>query len=285
MSEASERPTPPRLHLGDLLSEWERDAIRRHAGERGPRTGLPSVDKRLGDGFEQGIHIVHGVPGSGKTALMLQVAANCGCPCLLVTCEMSPLELLRRITARVTNTYLGRLKSGELVPEASLALARKAALECPDLAILDATRTAATYAHIRTAAELTRGDARHVLVIVDSVHSWSDARTNQATEYEALNAALADLRSLAHGLGCPVLGVAERNRDSMKSGGLSAGAGTRKIEYGAESVIDLHTDHEQFDGNGEKPVALKFTKNRNGDLGKAIDLRFHGALQRFREAF
>jgi len=68
---------------------------------------------------------MHGQPGTGKTAFALQVAAQCGFPCLYVTCEMAPLELLRRHTARVTRTYLNRFKSGELSPRESLELARR----------------------------------------------------------------------------------------------------------------------------------------------------------------
>ena len=70
----------------------------------------------------------------------------------------------------------------------------------------------------------------------------------------------------------------------MTSGGLSAGAGTRKIEYGAETVIDLSAEKDvQPDAAGEIPVVLTLAKNRNGAPGRKLYLRFHGPLQRFRE--
>jgi len=48
----------------------------------------------------------------------------------------------------------------------------------------------------------------------------------------------------------------------MDKGDLSAGAGTRRIEYGAESVLDLDVDKDaKEDANGEKPVMLRAMRN------------------------
>lgn len=280
----------PRLfRLGDLLNDWESDALaayqaRVNGTPRGPITKFPSLDKELGGAFSPGLHIVHGQPGAGKTAFTLQIATDCGCPCLYVTCEMAPLELLRRHTARITRTFLGRLKSGELSPADSIQLARKACAEAPFLAMCDATRSYATPRWIRDAALATKGEHENLLVIVDSLHSWAESAPVDAAEYETLNAALAALRQLGHELNCPVLAVAERNRGTMTSGGLSAGAGTRKIEYGAETVLDLERDlTRREDIAGEVEITVKFAKNRHGAAGKKATLWFHGALQKFRE--
>lgn len=293
----SREPPPPDagaprlLRLADLLADFDRDAAelneaRRTGAPRGPQSGHTRVDQELGGAFAPGLHVVHAVPGAGKTAFAWQAAATCGCPALFVTCEMGPLELLRRLTARVTNTYLGRLKSGELPPEEAGRLARRAIAEAPELALLDATRAPVPPSKLLEAAEATRGNARRLLLIVDSVHSWAEAVTpDGATEYDGLNESLAALRSVAHRLACPILIVAERNRNAMARGGLNAGAGTRKLEYGAETVLDLKRDPDgRPDGAGEVPVTLVFSKNRNGAAGREVELRFHGALQRFREA-
>ncbi len=283
-------PHPPRLfRLSDLLSEWETDARAAHDARvqgiaRGPVTGFSSIDRELGGALCPGLHIVHGQPGAGKTAFTLQTASSCGCPCLYVTCEMSPLELLRRHTARVTRTFLGRLKTGELTPSDSLQLARRACAEVPLLAMCDATRSYASPRWIRDAALATKGDHPHLLIVVDSLHSWAESAASDAPEYETLNAALVGLRQLAHQLNCPVLAVAERNRGTMNTGGLSAGAGTRKIEYGAETVLDMERDQtKREDAAGEVEITVKFAKNRHGAAGKKVVLYFHGALQKFRE--
>jgi hypothetical protein len=198
---------------------------------------------------------------------------------------MGRLELFRRHVARVTSTYLRRLKSGEIPPAESLALARRGAEAAPLLCLGDATQAPASPSWLQQTAEAVRGEAPHLLLVVDSLHSWTDALAEGAPEYEALNAGLAALRQLAAALGCVVLAVAERNRASMAAGGLSAGAGTRKIEYGAETVLELDRKEDALpDAGGEVPVTVRIRKNRNGSPGGELGLRFHGALQRFREA-
>jgi replicative DNA helicase len=290
---AESAPQTPRLYpLSALLGDFRADAAAAHESRitgkpRGPISGLQSVDRELAGAFSPGIHGIHGNAGAGKTAFGLQVVSNCQCPALLVTCEMSPVELLRRLTARVTNTFLGRFKSGEMTPDEAESLARQTIEALPHLAIADATTAPATPEYLLQAAQVTRGDAQHFLMLVDSLHSWAGALTatlDTATEYETLNMGVAALQSLAARLRSPVLFIAERNRDSMKSGGLNAGAGTRKIEYAGETVISLDRDTEiQENGLGEVPVTLKFAKNRNGAAGKSLELHFHGALQRFRD--
>jgi replicative DNA helicase len=277
------------VKLAGLLEDWQADAEAAHQAKttgkpRGPVTGLAALDRELGGCLHPGVNIVHGTPGVGKTAFCLQVACHCGCPALFVTCEMSPLELFRRVTARATGTFLGRLKSGELSPAESLALARRGVQAAPLLAFADATQAFAAPAWIREVALAVRGDSPHLLLVVDSIHSWAEAAPGGLTEYDALNAGLAALRALSHELACPVLAVAERNRASMATGGLSAGAGTRKIEYGAEAVIDLSRPEDtKPDAKGEVPVTAKLAKNRHGAVGGVVKLRWHGALQRFEE--
>jgi replicative DNA helicase len=296
-------PSPQaRLYpLSDALADLRADAAAAYEAcvsgkPPGAITGLASLDRELSGHLVPGLHFVHGQPGAGKTAFVLQLAASCQCPALLVTCEMSPAELLRRHTARTTGTFLGRLKNGEMRPEDAEALARRAIEAAPLLAFVDATQGAARpfpslYAkpderdfNLFNAARVVKRDAPHLLIVVDSLHSWSEGLASGVQEYEALNSAVADLRGLAHALRCPVLVVSERNRDSMKTGGMNAGAGTRKIEYGAETVIDLERDPaKREDGAGEVEVLLKLAKNRHGAAGKTVPLKFNGALQSFRE--
>lgn len=284
------RPDVARLiPFADLLREFGDDAqaaneARTSGIPRGPVSGLRGLDRELSGAWLPGLHWIHGNAGAGKTAFVLQVAATCGAPSLFVTCEMSPVELLRRHTARATGTFLGRLKSGELTRGDAEALARDAIETAPRLCLADATRAAAPLQFLRDAAQIVRADDRHVLIIVDSLHSWALRLASGLNEYEALNAAIADLQTLAHSLKCPILIVSERNRDSMKSGGLNAGAGTRKIEYSGETVIDLHRETDtKEDGAGEVPIILRLSKNRHGAAGKPLDLKFNGALQRFTE--
>lgn len=253
----------------------------------GPITGLPALDHELCGAFTPGLHVLHGAPGAGKTALALQIACACRCPALYLTCEMWPIELLRRIAARVTTEYLNRFKSGEHTPARARELFTKAAESAPMLTILDATTAPVLPRELQDfaqAARETAPDNPYLLVVVDSVHSWARAWQKDATEYETLNAGLNALREVAQRLGAAVLGIGERNRAS-KDGGLTATAGTRVFEYGAETLLSLNREKDaRPDAHGELDVTLKIEKNRNGAPGREVRLRFHGAMQRFTEA-
>lgn len=288
-------PAPRCLPLRDLLGEWEETAAKLHEAKKtgvpiGPVSGFPTLDRELCGAFLPGLHVIHGEPGAGKTAFALQTACDCRAAAVFVSCEMGALELLRRITARVTGTYLGRFKTGELSPAESLALAKRACEETPSLLLVDATDAPAAASHIEAAAAAwkERTESEHALIVVDSIHSWAESVCHEAEEYSAVNASLLALRRIAKRLNCPVLGIAERNRASMTKGGLSASSSSRKFEFGPETVLGLGRARDKSgepkpEAAGWIPVDLVIEKNRNGAKGRTAKLEFHGAQQEFRE--
>jgi len=285
------QPTARLYPLRDLVAEAATVAEALHDARRtgrpiGPVTGLPTLDRELCGALAPGLHILHGQPGAGKTAWLLQAACTCQCPALFVTGEMAPVELLRRIAARVTGEYLNRFKTGEHPPDKARDLFSRAAASAPLLSILDATVAPVRPAELLDFAQAARAAAPgspHMLIAVDSVHAWSRGWQEAATEYDALNAGLSALRELAQRLGAAVIGSGERNRASQ-AGGLSATAGTRLFEYGSETLLSLNRDQDATTTpTGETPVVLKIEKNRHGAPGRVVRLLFHGALQRFTE--
>jgi replicative DNA helicase len=290
---------PPFYAFADLASAWlaEAEAARvacLSGKPRGPVTGFAKLDRELGGYLRPGLHFVHGEPGTGKTNYALQVAAACGAPALFVSCEMGRLVLASRTVARVTRTHLGKLDGGELSPASMADLFARAALACPMLALMDATRAYADPAVIRDRAELWREahGAASCLVVIDSLHTWAAGKPcgdYLPSEYEAVNDALGSLQRMAADLAAPVLVVAERNRASMANPGQSSAKGSARIEYSAESVVSLNRDEDSAgewrqDASGERHLFAKLAKNRNGDTGRKLEMRFSGALATIREA-
>lgn len=282
---------PRVMRMSDLLGEFVNDAAARHEARltgkpMGAVTGFPKLDDALGGSLAPGLHILHGSPGSGKTAFALQVAALCECPALFVTCEMPPIEMLRRLTARISGQYLGRFKTGEMTPGEARSHAESAVAQVPMLSMLDATSPGISPTDIRTAAETTRRlcpENRHLLIVIDSVHTWVRGFSAGLEEYSALTAGLDALRTIAQEMNCAVLGIGERNRASMQAGGQSAAAGTRSFEYSSESVIELQAKQDCIDADGRTRVEVLLSKNRNGSPGRKIDMFFTGKLQDFQE--
>jgi len=95
-----------------MLEELDARADRKHAHYT---TGLSALDALLGGGYLEGLHLLGGLTGSGKTSLALSIAAHNaseGRHVLYVSYEQSKLELWGRIANRVTGVPRGAMKSG-----------------------------------------------------------------------------------------------------------------------------------------------------------------------------
>ncbi len=289
----------PRLEpISALVNDFMAGSERRWDAQQngtqlGPMTGFRALDTALGGCLAPGLHILHGSPGTGKTALLWQMAAHCGVPAVFVTCELSPLELLARAIARETRTFLGDIKSGLVLPTILHRHAYKTIEELSHVYLVDATTEWPNRQFLIDAAEIARGGGPHVLMLLDSVHTWAQGLVGNVSEYEALSAAVDSLRRVAAQVNMPLLGIAERNRSSMDRGGLSASAGSRKFEYAAEAVIELSRPDEA-EARSKRPVMegtddsytdvqVKLSKNRHGSVGRVINLTFEGRVQCFTE--
>lgn len=288
---------PAPIQLSDLIKDFVADtdaaaAAKARGVPRGIVTGLGDIDTDLGGYLVPGIHILQGGPGSGKSALALQIAANCFYPALFVTAEMGLLELFRRTIARETGTFLGKLKSGEISGQAAARLAQQTAEKVPQLALLDATKVFASAEAMEKAANglRTRFKSDHVLIVIDSLHVWARSarqvslETAESSEYDVINSGLDQVSNLAADLNCPILAIAHRNRESNKGKpGLHSSKGSGDLEYTAETVLDLNRQKDDTDSNGEVEVNAVVYKNRNGVVGKKYSLQFEPRLQKFRE--
>ena len=180
MSE-NDKPTANLVYLHSLLDTLEADVKTRHEAKAagkplGPITGIPKIDQTLGGSLATGLHVLHGAPGTGKCALALQIASSCGCPCIFLTAEMSTLECFRRIVCRTTRTYMSHFKSGEMHPSKARELAERTIKAVPYLAFVDASTAPADVPNMTRFAQDVRkqlgGGNQHLLIVVDSVHSW-----------------------------------------------------------------------------------------------------------------
>jgi replicative DNA helicase len=201
---------------------------------------------------------------------------------------MTPIELIRRISARVTNTYLGKFKNGTLPGSRVREYAQRAAASCPDFAIADCTAAYASPVWVLEMGKLLKGDNPHLLIIVDSLHSWAESAGAESPEYDLISEATGQLRKVAAKLNCPVLSIAERNRQSFGKGAskdqLHSGAGSRKLEYGAETVLSLEASEDKENPDGSRQVTATFAKNRHGVAGRKVQMLFNGGFQSYKES-
>ena len=140
-------------------------------------------------------------------------------------------------------------------------------------------------------ATIARGDAPHLLIVVDSLHSLvrGSGALDGATEYELTSSTLAALQGLANELGAAIVLVAEQNRSSLTAksnvADLHSAAGSRLFEYAADVFLTLSRDWDAApDAEHEVPVTLRVVKNRRGAAGVSVALKFCGERMSFRDA-
>jgi replicative DNA helicase len=293
-SAAGAQPRDAQLYwLGDLLpdliadNEAAIDALK--TGQpRGPQTGIATLDKALGGYLAPGLHLLQASPGAGKTAMALQIASDCKHPALYVSAEMPTLELFKRLIARQTSTFLGKL-NGQIASHNLEDLARQTIGKLPHLAIMDAMAGMASVDLIRQTAEAicAATTGKSILIVLDSLHVWARGLLRGlGSDYEIISEGTRCATELAALLNAPILAICHRNREGNKSGGgLHTAKGSGDLEYEAWTVLDLHRKMEdREDSNGEVEVKAHYCKNRSRGLMVAVELKFSGRLQSFRDA-
>lgn len=284
--------------LGDVLHDADERA--RQFKETGdPLIGLPTdidyLDKRLG-GLQEGLTILAGPPGVGKTTFALQLAgaaARSGAPVVYATFENSPRNLaLKAICAaggvnpldvQRGNADLGKLRQGA-------AHWRPTAER---IALIEGS-AALTSAQLRATAlrAMNRHKRERCLVIVDYLQLMAKASSElrgMATVRERVETLGTMLRELSARLRSPVLALASQNRaeggygDGKKgSASLASLKESGDIEYAADVVIFLTPNPERGAIYPARAVDLTVAKNRNGDTGRA-DLVFRPDVGTLRE--
>lgn len=101
--------------LCEKLETWNRDPL--GPGEvRGLASGLVALDGLL-EGFEPGLYVVGGRASMGKSALVLQIAANAaesGASVLFFSLEMTAAQVVARLACARARVAWGEAKAGRL---------------------------------------------------------------------------------------------------------------------------------------------------------------------------
>lgn len=289
-----EEPKYTATLLADLLPKLlaENDTaieLMRTGRKGGPISGFMQLDEAVGGFFQPGLHILQAAPGDGKTAMALQIAASCECPAVYISTEMPVIELFRRLISRTTNTFLGKLKTGEIPTKKMEALAIRTIEVHPHLALVDATRGWIPLEGIqRVGLGLReRFRAAALFIVLDSLQYWARGFSQAGlNEYELISEGVRRLSELGAILTCPILAVSHRNRQGNRSseGGMHSAKGSGDIEYACESLLELSRVKDlKLDDQGSFIINLAIYKNRHGESGKIIPFAFSGRIQKFTE--
>jgi replicative DNA helicase len=255
-------------------------------------TGVPSGFKDLDDltsGFQRSeLIIIAARPSMGKTAFMLNVAANAahqGHGIAIFSLEMSKDAIVQRMLCAEAQVDSQLVRRGMLRDSDFSNLARAAGWlqQCP---IWIDDSPALTLLEMRSKARRLRADNEVGLIVVDYLQlmrspEYSENRVQEISDISR------SLKGLARELEVPVVALSQLSRASEQRGGerkpiLSDLRDSGAIEQDADVVVFIHRP-EYYDREDESKrgiAEIMLAKHRNGPTGD-ITLAFRRELTRF----
>lgn len=266
-----------------LASSFERlDELQRNSDEiRGVPTGYVDLD-RVTAGFQKSnLIILAARPGTGKTALALNVAMHASVhhkkKVAFFSLEMSKEELVDRLLVSQADIDAWKLKTGRLNDQDFLKISDAMGVLAEAPIFIDDT-PGVSILEIRTKARRLASDQGLDMIIVDYLQlAQGRTKDNRVQEVAEISQGL---KNLARELRVPVLSLAQLSR-AVESRGekipqLSDLRESGSIEQDADMVMFLYRKDEDL----REAVSLKIAKHRNGGLAD-IDLFFKGDRLRF----
>ena len=278
--------------IGEAVDHGE--AVARGEIEPGLATGFPELDRpapwQPGD-----LITLAGATTVGKTSLALAIAAHqaeSGRGVLVVSAEMAPKELGRRVVANKSGVAVTTIKAGIMARSQAEAVA-KARAEAKTWNFSFLCR-AATVAEIAAKVRTVETEWREApaLIVVDYLQLMRPTNGKESKAAQVGGIAWG-LKALAMETGSVVLMLSQFNRETVREGRLPTLYGLKEsgdIENHSNNVILLH-DASESDTDGARLIWAKVAKARDGmrtpwpkageTIPGSIRLRFKPQLARF----
>lgn len=254
-------------------------------------TGIRSLDKLLGGGMVQdGLYILAGRPGMGKTALGVAIAESVAATCGRVdyfSLEMSKEQIMARRLSALARVD-SRLILMETLTDDENRRVAEATLTVGRTPLYTTDGKAQTVGRITSIARSSRGVK---LVVVD--HFGLILKPGKRQDADESREIAHALKRLAQSIGQPVLCLAQMNRENEgrpdKRPRLSDLRATGAMEEDADGVIFVHrpdyycADYKREQAQPERTEII-LAKNRHGRTGK-IDLSFWPETNTFKPAW
>lgn len=276
------------IALRDALAEsFDRlDEISQSAnGLRGVPTGFIDVDNKLAGLQKSNLIILAARPGTGKTALVLNIAQVVSAlhkiPVGIFSLEMSKEELVDRLLVSQSEIDAWKLKTGKLSEEDTEKLTSAMGVLAEAPIFIDDT-PGMSIMEMRTKSRRLQMEQNIGLLIVDYLQLMHG--TNTESRVQEVSEISQSLKNLARELKIPVLAVSQLSRAveqrSTKVPQLADLRESGAIEQDADVVMFLYRQDEIVDKLNQYIVKLLIAKHRNGPTGQ-IDLLFRGDKIKF----
>lgn len=272
-----------------LAASFDRlDELHKRAGGlRGVPTGFIDLDNKLAGMQDGNLIILAARPGTGKTAMILNMAQHATVrekiPTGIFSLEMSKEELVDRLLVSQADIDAWKLKTGRLSDDdfTKLSDAMGELAEAP--LFIDDT-PGMNIVEMRTKARRLQVEHGVKLIIIDYLQLADPGRKFDSRVQE-VSVISQSLKNLARELRVPVLACSQLSR-AVESRGtrvpeLSDLRESGSIEQDADVVLFLYREEaDQAMWGDQIQTKMRIAKHRNGALGE-INLIFRGDRIRF----
>ena len=292
------------------------DSIHGAAAREAVPTGYKDLDEQLDGGLFAGLYILGAVSSLGKTTFLLQAAdqiAADGTDVLYFSLEMSAEELIAKSISRQTyllcnqNIRLAKTVRG-ITTKSRYAHYSPEEMKLIDTAVLAYQKYAGNLYYYegigdigvqeirRKTEEHIRLTGRTPVVMIDYLQIIAPYEL-RASDKQNTDKAILELKRLSRDFRLPVVVISSLNRESYGAGEIEMRAFKESgaIEYGSDVLIGLQVQGaggkltpqdnmkkiEECKEHAIRNVELKILKNRNGQTGGKIGLRYHALFNCF----
>ena len=257
------------------------DAIQSGKKTIGIPTGYGLLDRKL-LGLQEGLFIIGGEPGTGKTTFVTNLAGNAalnGYPVLFVTLE-EPVEKLQLKAFQATlKLDLSPFLEGKEHPEKFQTILNEKTRKLEEkIEYLDGLEAKIDFTKNKATAikMLANHKVDRCLIVVDYLQKWTARMGGEKDFRFAVGDVVAELRSISHRLHSPVVLISSVNRETIKGRNpnkLTAFKESGEIEYSADCCIYMSEKESQTLSHPRRCISFDVVKNRYGEPGE-FDLIF-----------
>lgn len=277
--------------IKDTLSEsFDRiDELQRHGmGLRGVKSGFKDADNLLSGFQKANLVILAARPGTGKTALLLNIAQNIAVKDKkavgIFSLEMSKEELVDRLLVSQADVDAWRFKTGRLSDSDYVKLS-DAMGELGEAPIFIDDTPGLNLTEMRSKARRLHLEHDLSLLVVDYLQLVDPGRRYDSRVQEVSVVSQA-LKNLARELNIPVLSASQLSRAVEHRGErkpqLADLRESGAIEQDADVVMFIYRPDTEI-VSPAIPTKLLISKHRNGPTGE-VDIMFRGDRIRFYDA-
>ncbi len=274
---------PNKCH-GDIIKaaiEWRNNmaltdiSIFDEENETRLSTTILKLNEQIG-AFPDGIVVVKGVMGAGKTALALQLIENGGST-LFVSAEQSPTALLQRLVARKAKLNLNSIVNKRIPPEDLKAAVSFTTEGLPFLTLENGMNGIPSIEYIKNLIEGIRekDGSNKVMLVLDSINVVLEKSKNNYQGLSKIDLAkkfAVDLDDLCKELGVTCVVTVQDGKEAEIA---------EIFEFASDLALELAWDKEgRSDSAGVKKSKVSIFKNRTGRIG-ILFLSFNGDFQTF----